>query len=57
MTQGYLGRSSQNLGYTYNSTQNMPQPEFQSHHMPQQYLTNRVCFCGLVARVYEIAQA
>ena len=41
MTQGYLGRSSQNLGYAHSSTQNMSQPGFQSHHMPQQNLTNR----------------
>ena len=41
MTQGYLGSSSPNLGYTHNSTQNMSQPGFQSHHMPQQDLTNK----------------
>ena len=41
MTQGYLGSSSQNLSYTYSSTQNMSQPRFQSHHMQQQNLTNR----------------
>ena len=42
MNQGYLGNSSQNPSYAYNSTQNMPQPRFQSHHMPEQDLTNRV---------------
>ena len=34
LTQSYLGNNSQNLGYTYDSTQNVPQPSFQSHHMP-----------------------
>ena len=41
MTQGYLGSSSQNPGYTHGSTQDMSQPRFQSHHMQQQNLTNR----------------
>ena len=41
MTQGYLRSSSQNPGYIHSSTQNMSKPRFQSHHMPQQDVTNR----------------
>ena len=45
MTQGYLGSSSQNPSYTHGSTQNIPQPGFQSHHRQQQNLTNMVSAC------------